>query len=332
MAVDNDVKVRIDLQRPTPKTGLGKPLIIGPAAAATEYKIYYGLDAILKDFPNTSEVYKAAYALFNQDDDSPESIAVMQYATDGLGDFLPKVFSKDWYYLVSVSNAVDDVITIGDAVDFDGTREFFTRISSKDDLATIFAKKYKRTAVMYHSNITNYPEAAWIGRAGTAEAGSLTWKFKHLNGITPMDIDQTELMEIHALGANTYVTKAGDDVTSEGKTVSGEFIDIIQSEDYLVLNIELAIQKLFNRSPKVRYDNVGISQMEGEVRTVLGRAFINGMIAVSDDGLPLYSTTFKPRSQVDPADREKRVYNDGSFEFELAGAIHQTTIKGLIKL
>lgn len=332
MAVDSDVRVIIDLQRPTPKTGLGKPMIIGPAAAGTDYKVYYGLDAVLKDFPNTSEVYKAAYAIFNQGNDSPESIAVMQYATDKLVDFLPSIFSKDWYYLVSVSNAIEDVVAIGDAVQLDNTRQFFTRSSSKTDLATIFAKKYKRTTVMYHSNTANYPEAAWIGRAGTAEAGSLTWKFKTLTGITPMDIDQTELMEIHNLGANTYVTKAGDDITSEGKTVGGEYIDIVQSEDYLVLNIELAIQKLFNRAPKVRYDNTGIAQMEGEVRTVLRRADLNGMIAHDDDGLPLFSTTFKPRSQVDPADREKREYNDGSFAFELAGAIHKATIRGLIKL
>lgn len=332
MAVDKDVKVIIDLQRPTPKVGLGKPMIIGPATDATPYKVYYDLDAVREDFAIVTEVYKAAYAMFNQGNDAPESIAVMQYATDGLVDFLPSIFSKDWYYLISTSNVVADVTAIGDAVELDNSRLYFTRSSSETDLAVIFARKYTRTAVMYHSNVSNYPEAAWVGRAGSAQAGSLTWKFKTLTGISSMDITTTELMEIHALGANTYVTKAGDDITSEGKMVSGEYIDIMQSQDYLILNIELVIQKLFNRSPKVRYDNTGIAQMEGEVKTVLRRADLNGMIAHDDNGLPIYSTTFKSRSQVDPADREQRVYNDGSFEFELAGAIHKSTIRGVIKL
>lgn len=332
MAVDKDVKVIIDLQRPTPKLGLGKPLIISPADTETPYKVYSDLTAVLKDFGTNTEVYKAAYALFNQGNDSPDSIAVMQYVTDGLTDFLTTVFAKDWYYLISLSNDPADVLAIGDAVELDGTRLYFTRSSDKAELPAIFAKKYKRTIVFYHMNTANYPEAALIGRAGSAEAGSLTWKFKTLNGISPLDITTKELDEIHKLGAISYVTKAGDDVTSEGKTVSGEYIDIVQSEDYLVMNIENAVQKLFNRSSKIRYDNTGIAQLEGEVRTVLRRADLNGMIAHDDDGLPLFSTTFKPRSLVDPADREAREYNDGSFEFELAGAIHKATIRGLIKL
>ncbi|MGG6311566.1 DUF3383 family protein [Paenibacillus macerans] len=332
MAVDKDVTVVIDIQRPTPKTGLGRPLIIGAAASATEFKVYNDLQEVLADFPSQTEIYKAAYAMFGQGEDAPETIAVMQYTTGGLSDFLSKVFTKDWYYLVSTARTVDDITMIGDAVEIDDSRLFVVATPSKDDLSTIFAKKYERTVAFYHTNIANYPDAAVIGKVGSADAGSLTWKFKTLAGIEPLDLTQEELEEIHDLGAITYVTKAGDDVTSEGKTVSGEYIDIIQSKDYLIMSIENAVQKLFNRSPKVRYDNTGIAQIEGEVKTVLRQADLNGMIAHDDDDLPIYSTTFKPRSQVDPLDREKRIYNGGAFEFELSGAIHKSKISGVIKL
>lgn len=333
MAVNGDVDVTIDIQRPTPKTGLGRPLVIGAAAAATDFKIYYDLNAILEDFANTTPIYKAAYALFNQEDNSPESIAVMQYKTgDPIADFLPKIFTKDWYYLLSTNRTLADVTAIADAVDLDNSRIFFTASSSKTDLAAIKAKKYSRTAVMYHEDITNCPDAAWVGAVGSKEAGSATWKFKGLKGIAAMDITRTEREAIHALGANTYVTKAGDDQTSEGKTVSGEYIDIVQSKDWLTLNIELGVQKLFYRTDKVSYDNGGISQIEAVVKTNLMRADKQGMIAHDDDNLPLYGTTFQTRAQTDPADREQRVYNGGKFNFELAGAIHQTKITGLIKL
>ncbi|WP_230877174.1 DUF3383 family protein [Paenibacillus macerans] len=333
----NDVTVVIDIQRPTPKIGLGKPLIIGSADKGADYKVYYELSAVLEDHPNTTEVYKAAYALFNQGDNSPESIAVMMREKEtALTDWLPSIFTKDWYYLVSTDRTAADITTIGDAVEQDDSRLFFAASSSKTDMATFLAKKWERTIVFYHKDIANYPEAAWIGDAGSAEAGATTWKFHMLNGITPLELSRTELEEIHALGANTYVVKAGDAITSEGKTVSGEYIDIVQSKDWLIMNIETAVQKLFNRASaagsKIPYDNRGISQIEGEVLVILKRADLAGMIAHDDNDLPIYSTSFKPRSQVDPADREQRVYNGGSFEFELAGAIHKTKITGLIKL
>ncbi|AJS59512.1 DUF3383 family protein [Paenibacillus sp. IHBB 10380] len=334
MSVRNDVTVTIDIQRPTPKLGFGKPMIIGSSESGLEYTTYADLEGVKKDFAENTEVYKAAYAIFNQGNNSPAEIAIMLHKTEGetLADLLDQVFAKDGYFLVSTSNELTDITAIADAVEQNGTRVFLARSSNKANLATVKAKKYTRTAVFYHTESSNYPEAAWIGRAASTLPGSLTWKNLTLRGIIPMDIDTTELMSIHELGANTYVTKAGDDVTSEGMTVSGEYIDIIHSQDYVTQSIELAVQKLFNREDKVRYDNNGISQIEGEVKTVLKRADLNGMIAHDDDDLPLYSTTFKPRSQVDPADREKREYNDGSFTFELAGAIHKTKISGVIKL
>jgi len=334
VSVRSDVTVTIDIQRPTPKLGFGKPMIIGASVSGLEYTTYADLEAVKKDFAENTEVYKAAYALLNQGDNSPAEIAIMLHKTVGetLEDLVGKVFTKDWYFLLSTTTAIADITTIAEAVEQNDTRMFIAHSSDKANLATLKAKKFTRTALFYHEDVSNYPEAAWVGRAASASPGSLTWKNLTLRGIVPVDMDTTELLSIHDLGANTYVTKAGDDVTSEGKTVSGEYIDIMHSQDYITQSIELAVQKLFNRQDKVRYDNTGISQIEGEVKTVLKRADMNGMIARDEDGLPLYSTTFKPRSQVDPADREKREYNDGSFSFELAGAIHKTKISGVIKL
>jgi hypothetical protein len=334
LAVKSDVTVTIDIQRPTPKLGFGKTLIIGTSNTGADYKTYYDLEALKSDFDEDTEVYKGAFSLLNQGDNSPSEFAVMLRKTEGetWADFMPKVFAKDWYFLMAITGLVADITAIADAVEQDNSRQYFVSTSSKDDLATIKAKKYTRTTALYHATTDNYPEAAWLGEAASTEPGGLTWKFKTLKGIEPMDIDTTELNAIHALGANTYVTKAGDDVTSEGKTVSGEYIDIIHSRDYLVFSIQYAIQKLLNRSPKIRYDNTGIAQLEAEVRTILKRADLNGMIARDDDGIAQFSTYFKPRSQVDPADREKREYNDGTFEFELAGAVHAAKVKGTIKL
>jgi hypothetical protein len=308
-------------------------LITGPATTATDFKIYADLEAVLEDFAVTTEIYKAAYALFNQGDNSPSSIATLQYTTDAnLQTEMFSILANDWYYLVSTERTAAKLKTIADAVELDGTRQLFVALSSDADVATLKAQNYERTTVMQHEDISNYPEAAWIGRAGSAEAGSLTWKFKGLRGIQPMDINTTRMNAIHAAGANTYVVKSGDAQTSEGKTLSGEYIDVVQSKDWITLNIELGIQKLFFRNDKLPFDSRGIGQMEGVVKEVLLRAFNNGMIAVDDEGQPIYSTNFARASEVDAADREQRHYKGGKFRFRLAGAIHAGDITGEIEI
>ncbi|GGF77244.1 hypothetical protein GCM10010912_22920 [Paenibacillus albidus] len=335
----SDVTVTISVQKPTPILGgFGKPLILGASAAGKDFKNYADLDAVRADYAASTEEYKVAFALFAQEN-PPAEVAIVSRKTGTtpvtLEDMLPSLFLKDWHFLLTTSTAVADLIAIGDAVEANKTRQFFARTSSKEDLATIKAKGYVRTEVLYHTTVTNYPEASWVGAVGSLPPGSVTWKGWTLVGIAPMDIDTTELNAIHGLGANTYVTRAGTNVTSDGRAVSGEFIDFVHSQDYIVYSIQFAVQDLFNQAQamksKIPYDNRGIAQIESAVRTVLQRAFLNGMIAANENGVPLYNTTFPPRSQVDPAQIAARNYPDGQFDFVIAGAVHTAVIRGTIK-
>ncbi|WP_342774616.1 DUF3383 family protein [Paenibacillus piri] len=332
-----DVSVVIDLQRPSGRLGFGKVLILGEKAGGSTYKEYADLSGVQADFADTTQEYKAASAIFAQGDLAPASIAIAcRNSTEGENEetFVERLeqdLGKEWYFLICTSAANTDVLAIADAVESDGSRQFFTRSSTKADLTALKAKKYTRTAVLYHSDLASYPEAAWVGAAGSAPVGSVTWKFKQLNGIAPLELSATELLEIHDLGANTYVTKAGDNVTTEGKVVGDEYIDIVHAKDYMKYSIEYSVQKLLNGSPKIPYTAAGIAQIESTVRTVLQRAHNQGIIASDSDGIGLYGTTFKSRDEVDPADRAARTYNDGSFYFELAGAVHTARIHGVIR-
>ena len=96
--------------------------------------------------------------------------------------------------------------------------------------------------------------------------------------------------------------------------------------------MEYGCQKTLIQLPKIPYDNVGIGILESQCATTLKRAFAMGMIAVDDEGLPAYSTNFAKRSEVDPGDRTVRRYLGGKFSFDLAGAIHNATINGIIMI
>jgi len=332
----NDVKVIIDVQRPTPRLGFGKPLILGASATGSAYKTYRDIAGVAADFANSTEEYKAAAAIFGQGDNSPAELAIITRKTgapeETLDEILPKLFLLDWYFLIYTATTAADIIKIAAAVEADNSRQFFARTSSKTDLAAILVGDYERTTVAYHNatEVAKYPEAKWIGRCGAAPVGSVTWKFKTLTDLLPLDVDATELAAIHDLGANTYVTKAGINQTSEGKTVNGEYIDNVHAQDYVKFSIEYGVQRLFGEQDKVPYDDTGIAQVESVVRTVLQRAWQQGIIATVD-GIGSYGTKFLTRAETDAADREQREYNGGSFWFDLAGAIHKTTIRGVVR-
>ncbi|WP_390905378.1 hypothetical protein [Paenibacillus melissococcoides] len=97
-------------------------------------------------------------------------------------------------------------------------------------------------------------------------------------------------------------------------------------------NMESQLQQCaLNNTPKIPFTDAGIALIEGQCTSVLKDAFNNGIIAADENGLPLYSVYFKKREEI-PADiRATREYNEGSFEFELAGAVHSVKIKGSIK-
>ncbi|WP_223068484.1 DUF3383 family protein [Paenibacillus caui] len=332
MSQIKDVNVIIDIKRPTPVLGFGKPLIIGTSTAGMDYTSYSSLEELSAAFPAGTEEYKAAAAIFAQAN-RPDELAIMQRKTDEtLADFLPKVFDKDFYFLLTTSTNVQDILAIAGATETNGSRQFFARSSSLDDVKTIQNQKLLNTTVFYHTNTDSYPEAALVGEAGSKPVGSITWKGQRLKGIAPLEVTAYELKAIHDAGAITYVMKAGDPVTSEGMTSGGEYIDIIHAKHYVVYSIEFEVQKLFNNAnnQKIAYDNTGIAQIEGTVRGVLQRSLIQGIIAKDSSGNGLYSTNFLTREQTTAADRLSRSYDGGNFEFELAGAIHESTITGLV--
>lgn len=330
-----DVTVTIDLVQPIGRKGFGTPLIYGTKAKGHELKYYYELSEVKKDFTDKTPEYEAAKVIFEQGDNRPEKIAIAcrdSVVKDGLvTDVLETLLDKDWYFLISTSAVKEDVLKISEMIELDGSKMFFTRTDKVEEAAEIKKAGKERTVVFYHNDVSKFPESGLIGAVGAAPVGSVTWKFKEIKGISPMELSLGELTAVHEAGAITYVQKAGRGGTSEGTTSTGVYIDIIHSKDYVKFNMEYRLQQLLNNTPKIPYTDAGIALIEAQCTSVLKEAFNNGIIAADENGLPLYSVNFKKRSEI-PADiRAKREYNEGSFEFELSGAVHGVKIKGSIR-
>lgn len=327
----SDIKVIINTQKVVGKIGFGIPLILsGKETTATAYTECKSLDEVKKVFAETTNVYKAAKLLFMQDN-APAKIAVCGL-TDKVTTGISSILNNDWRQLIVTSTGTEGEDTIKDIADYietTGDKMYFASVSDLTDITGITGND--RTVLFYYDieNVVE-PVAALVGATAGLKVGSFTYKNIILKGLEPLELSDTQINNIHSKGAITFVTKAGDNVTTEGKVVSGEYIDIIDSKDYIIKNLEYQTQKTLNNSLKVPYTNQGIAMLESVAINVLQDAFNNGIIATDEDGNPDYSVNYAMREETEDSDRAARKYLGGQFSFSLSGAVHEAEIVGEI--
>lgn len=324
-----DVKVKIELSKTVGSTGFGVPLLItNGAEAAIAYTECYTLqDVVTAGFADTTPMYKAANMVFAQKN-RPAKIAVYASTADTLVGAIKEVDSKDCRQIVPVGVATTEFAAAFEYVETTKKMIFVSLSATEFDTikSSLSAKKYDRAVIFV--NATAYANAALVGETAGRPAGSFTYKNMVLKGVAAENLTDAEITALHNAGAIGYVTKAGDDVTTEGIAQSGKYIDLTDSIDYVIQNIEYRVQKTLNNAAKVPYDDRGIALLESATLSALQDAAVNGIIAQNEDGTYDYSVSFGARSATTEADRASRVYNYGTFRFSLAGAIHDCTVYG----
>lgn len=248
------------------------------------------------------------------------------------------LFEQDWRSMVYIGNINEFIKYASRYAEIKKDKLIFILDDGTDDstnIQTEFSGR-ERTVVFYNNNDKTGKGAktitALVAETASKEVGSFTYKNIPLINVTAANITPTELMTLHESNINSYVTKCGVGVTSEGKTMSGEYIDIIDAKDWIILQIEYRLQQALINNDKIPYDNNGISLLESIVVNTLQDAYNNGMIAEDDDGQPVFTVNFAKRSETKASDREKRLYVEGKFSFDRAGAIHGATVNGIINI
>ena len=317
------------------------PIVIGSGAIASGVMTATSLvDMTDYGYLTTDEEYKMASAMWAQSP-SPSSIKVMRKAsgTDYDAALTTLITTDNDFYAITIeSRDKADLAAVGTWAN--SNKKYFFGGSS--DITALDSRNVDREAYLIHDNDPgDYPECAWVGREIPKQPGSNTWKWKVLSGQNASTFTSTQLATIRSNNGQALQSQSGVIFTNEGVSTSGEYIDILLGQDWVEDQLKIELLGLFLKNDKIAMDDIGIAQVEGVIRSVLKRAGDNKIIASavseadllkSDDKLYIYQVTVPLRSAISANDRANRNLTGVKFVYTTAGAIHKTTITGLIEV
>lgn len=302
------------------QAGFGKPLIL-TTAEDFEFTNYEDIKEVADDFDVTSEAYKMASRILGQTP-RPNEIAIMgvELGEEDEPTVLIEALNDtdDEYYFLTCDNREKDVVET--LAEWTETQQKMYGFST-DDLEvaeSIGNKRYDRTFFVVHKEPETYPCEGWIGRCAPEEPGSITWNFKEVTGISTSGFNPAEIKE---LNGNTNIEQHGQRHMYDGRTASGEWIDVIRSQDFLYTRIDESVFGTLYRAKKVPYTNAGISMIEAAIEAPIKQAANQGMIA-EEDGEYLYEVNAPRRQDTTVNDRANRFLPDITAIVYLAGSVH----------
>jgi len=207
-----------------------------------------------------------------------------------------------------------------------GDDDILDALSTTDVASVLKAAGYARTALIFHTKPNKFAGAAWAGDRLPSDPGSSTWKFKDLAGVPVDSFTETELGVLGDKNANFYHEVAGEFITEEGVTASGEFIDVTRFVDWLQRRMQERIYRLLKVSPKLPFTDAGLSSVGAEILAQLKDGITAGGLAAD----PEPDVTIPTAAEVPVADRANRLATGFEFLATLAGAIHAVEIQGTV--
>lgn len=307
---------------------------VAPAEAPPKVGVYASLAEIeAAGFNSTDPVYKAASVAFANG--STKLYVAVQQDAETVETTLNRAIEMSGWYGFAICD--DNVANIKKAAEWAETNQKlfgFTANGTQNEVGS----SYFYTFGFASKSIETYPNNAYthIALMATAMqyvAGSETWAYKTIKGIEPENFTGTEISAIETAGLNYFVNCAGKNITLNGKTLGGEWIDVVRFRDWLKNDMQKRIYNALSSNAKVPYTNSGITLIENQMIASLKQGQAQGGVAENEydaEGVEILGfTTSVPKSaNVSDADRAARTLKNCKFTARLAGAIHMAEISG----
>ena len=313
----------VNIQRKTvgvSERGFGTILIFDPSQ---DINFKYITAETVKEFSTESKLYKMASRLFMQKP-QPQEVAVVGKngaAVEGFKRVLEE--TNDFFFLTCTDNSVETIKGLSNLCQVNN-KVYAVTVNDYEDAKKLFEEVYDNTFVMYHDDSSSFVAEA-LAVVMSYKIGGKTAKFKTLQGVKAANVSLTQVNELHKSNLFTYVEKLGVLQTSEGKMLSGEYIDVILGEYWIRFRMEERMQRLALTQDKIPYTNRGIGILVGVAELVLTEAVAMGIV---EEGQ--YRVDYKVREDVDSNEVALRKYDYILWTAMLQGAIHTGQISGIL--
>lgn len=355
--IDKLVNVKISISEGVDSgVSFSNILLIGPAPNLEEEKVigiaaYASADELLEaGFTTNDEVYKAAAVAF-MNGASELYVAPFKAEMEGedkdehknaiLDTLKAALEIGGWYGLYACGVNDEDYKDIADWAETNSKLFGFTVDCAinggiHNPVEKIYSYAFGMATKCLDKNENNkYLALAMLAKVLTLQAGSETWAYKTLSGVSSDAFTTAEISSLKEANLNYYVECAGRAITLEGKTTSGEWIDVIRFRDWLLNDMQTRIFNLFIKNPKVPFTDAGITLIQNQMIASLKEGQAVGGIAQTeydDEGneIPGYTTSVPKSSGVRDANKASRTLSGCTFTARLANAIHIVEISGTL--
>ena len=313
----------VNIQRKTvgvSERGFGTILILD---TENDYDLKYIEAEDVKDLDANSKAYKLASRLFMQKP-QPQEVAIVGKKGDAVAGF-KKVLEEnsDFFFVTCIDNSVETIKGISQLCQVEN-KVYAVTVNKIEDAKALEEEVFDNTFVMYHTDAESYAAEA-LTVIMSYKIGGKTAKFKTIQGVKECEISRTDLAELEKNNIFTYIEKLGVLQTTEGKMLSGEYIDVVLGEYWIRFRLEEALQRLALVEDKIPYTNKGIGMIVGETEKILSRAVDQGIV---EEGQ--YKVDYRLRQDVPSNEVALRKYDYVVWTALLQGAIHTGQISGIL--
>jgi hypothetical protein len=244
--------------------------------------------------------------------------------------------NSDWYAIVNSHNSSAHLAAIAAWAEANGklfvaaTQDTLCATQANgvgtDIAQTLHTAADVRSALLFHPDNSQFADAAWAGAKLPYDPGSETWKFATLAGVSAVSLTATQQTNLEAKNCNYYYAVGGKNITSQGITPGGQFIDVIRGRDWFAARLQTRFMTLLTKSSKTPYTDRGIGAIEAEVRSQCEEGIAQGFVSPDI----AYSVIVPKSSAVSSGDRASRTLNNVTFSATIQGAIHKLAVTGVL--
>jgi hypothetical protein len=185
---------------------------------------------------------------------------------------------------------------------------------------------HARSFGLFTQTLLSYSASAWMGKLFPTDAGSENWAFKTLANVPFDTLSDTQIHAIENKNGSVYTVLLGVPITQFGKTPSGEWIDVTRGIDAFTNDLQVGIVAMQLNNKKVPFTDLGGDMVRSVIQTSITKFIDRGFIAQTPA-----PTIFVPRvADISPTDRAARNFTGSQFAAQVAGAINDVSVQGVL--